>query len=70
MFRMFITVCIIRDMVIYQGDINTAYLNATLGRNQYLDEIEGYPCEDKGMIYIIDKALMDYASQEGSEIQR
>ena len=66
---MFITVCIIRDMVIYQGDINTAYLNATLGRNQYLDEIEGYPCEDKGMIYIIDKALMDYASQEESGIR-
>ncbi|CAI5716915.1 unnamed protein product [Peronospora effusa] len=56
-FRMFITVCIIRDMVIYQGDINTAYLNATLGIKQYLEEVEGYPCEDKGMIYVIDKAL-------------
>ncbi|CAI5701243.1 unnamed protein product [Peronospora effusa] len=56
-FRMFIAVCIIRDMVIYQGDINTAYLNATLGIKQYLEEVEGYPCEDKGMIYVIDKAL-------------
>ncbi|CAI5716287.1 unnamed protein product [Peronospora effusa] len=56
-FRMFIAVCIIREMVIYQGDINTAYLNATLGIKQYLEEVEGYPCEDKGMIYVIDKAL-------------
>ncbi|RQM18871.1 hypothetical protein DD237_007498 [Peronospora effusa] len=65
-FRMFIAVCIIRDMVIYQGDINTAYLNATLGIKQYLEEVEGYPCEDKGMIYVIDKALYGL-SQSGRE---
>ena len=50
-FRMFIVVCIIRDMVIYQGDIKIAYLNATLGTKQYLEEVEGYPYEEKVMIY-------------------
>ncbi|KAG6623897.1 Integrase catalytic core protein [Phytophthora cinnamomi] len=56
-FRTFVAVCIILKLMIYQGDINTAYLNATLGIKQYLEEVGGYPCEDDGMIYIIEKAL-------------
>ncbi|OWY94419.1 reverse transcriptase [Phytophthora megakarya] len=56
-FRMFVAVCMILQLVIYQADINTAYLNAALGIKQYLEEVEGYPCEDNGMIYIINKAL-------------
>ncbi|KAG6614430.1 Integrase catalytic core protein [Phytophthora cinnamomi] len=43
--------------MIYQGDINTAYLNATLGIKQFLEEVQSYPCEDDGMIYIVEKAL-------------
>ncbi|POM59370.1 Integrase catalytic core protein [Phytophthora palmivora] len=56
-FRTFVAVCIILNLMIYQGDINTAYLNAALGIKQYLEEVEGYPCDDNGMIYIIEKAL-------------
>ena len=55
-FRMFIAVCIIRDIVIYKGDIKSAYLNPTVGK-KHLEEVEGYTCEDKAMIYINDKAL-------------
>ncbi|POM81640.1 Retrotransposon Polyprotein [Phytophthora palmivora] len=44
------TMCFLRD-------INTAYLNAALGIKQYLEEVEGYPCDDNGMKYIIEKDL-------------
>ena len=63
-FRMFITVWIIRDIKIYQGDINTAYLYATLGIKQYLEGVEGYPCEHNGMIYIIYMALYGLRQSE------
>nr|CCA21002.1 copiatype polyprotein putative [Albugo laibachii Nc14] len=56
-FRIFIAVCIIYDSTVYQGDINTAYLNASLSIKQFLEEIEGYPCSNIGMVCIIDKAL-------------
>ena len=36
-FRTLTAVFVIRDMTIYQGDINTAYLNANLGIKQYLE---------------------------------
>ncbi|OWZ21390.1 Integrase, catalytic core protein [Phytophthora megakarya] len=56
-FRTFVAVCTMLSLEIYQGDINTAYLNAALGIKHYLEEVEGYPCDDDGMIYIIEKAL-------------
>ena len=56
-FRMFIAVCIIHGLTIYQRDINTAYLNTSLSIQQFLEEVEGYPCKNEGMICIIDKAL-------------
>ncbi|OWZ17095.1 reverse transcriptase [Phytophthora megakarya] len=44
-------------LTIYQGDVNTAYLNALLGIKQYLEDLDGYPCDEDGMVYMIDKAL-------------
>lgn len=52
-----IAVCIIRDIVNNQGDITAAYSNATLDIRQHQEEVEVYLCEDKGMIYIIAKAV-------------
>ncbi|CEG50318.1 transposon unclassified [Plasmopara halstedii] len=45
------------DLVIYGGDINTAYLDATLEIAQYVDKIEGYPCEDPSYVNVVRKAL-------------
>ncbi|CAH0476958.1 unnamed protein product [Peronospora belbahrii] len=42
MFRLFVAVCVQLELPIYQGEINTAYLNATLGIKQYLESLEGY----------------------------
>lgn len=56
-FRLFIAVSIFLGLIIYQGDINTAYLNALLTIKQYLEDLDGYPCEVDGMVYMINKAL-------------
>ncbi|KAG6958235.1 hypothetical protein JG687_00009509 [Phytophthora cactorum] len=56
-FRLFVALCVYLQLTIYQGDINTAYLNALLAIKQYLEELEGYPCEEDGMVYMINKAL-------------
>ncbi|OWY91605.1 Copia type Polyprotein, partial [Phytophthora megakarya] len=56
-FRLFLAVCVLLHLIVYQGDINTAYLNALLAIKQYLEELEGYPSEEDGMIYMINKAL-------------
>ena len=69
-FRIFIAVCISQDLTIYQGDINTAHLNAPLTIKQYLEEVEGYPCKNEGMFYIIEKYCMDYVNLEASGIPK
>ncbi|GMF53554.1 unnamed protein product, partial [Phytophthora fragariaefolia] len=56
-FRLFVAVSIFLVLIIYQGDINTAYLNALLTIKQYLEDLDGYPCEVDGMVYMINKAL-------------
>uniref|UniRef100_A0AAV1THA1 Reverse transcriptase Ty1/copia-type domain-containing protein n=1 Tax=Peronospora matthiolae TaxID=2874970 RepID=A0AAV1THA1_9STRA len=56
-FRMFVAICLLMDLTIYQGDINTAYLNAPLGIKQYLDFLDGYPSETDDMVYVVHKAL-------------
>ncbi|CAI5718667.1 unnamed protein product [Hyaloperonospora brassicae] len=56
-FRMFVATCLLMDLTIYQGDINTAYLNAPLGIKQYLDSLDGYPSETDDMVYVVHKAL-------------
>ncbi|GMF43837.1 unnamed protein product [Phytophthora fragariaefolia] len=56
-FRLFVAVSTFLGLIIYQGDINTAYLNALLTIKQYLEDLDGYPCEVDGMMYMINKAL-------------
>ena len=56
-FRMFVATCLLMDLTIYQGDINTAYLNAPLGIKQYLDSLDGYPSATDDMVYVVRKAL-------------
>ena len=55
--RIFRSVRLIRDITMYQGDTDTVYLDSNLGIKQYPEGVEGYPREDKGMIYIIYTAL-------------
>ncbi|CAH0478159.1 unnamed protein product [Peronospora belbahrii] len=43
MFRLFVAVCVQLELPSYQSEINTAYLNETLGIKQYLESLEGYP---------------------------
>lgn len=64
--RLFVAVCIQLELSIYQGDMNTVYLNATLGIKQYLKMLEGYLCKTDGTIYVINKAL-DGLKQSGRE---
>ncbi|KAE9191830.1 hypothetical protein PF005_g11110 [Phytophthora fragariae] len=56
-FRLFVAISKQLELTIYQGDVNTAYLNALLGIKQYLEDLDGYPCDEDGMVYMIDKAL-------------
>ncbi|OWZ09603.1 Copia type Polyprotein [Phytophthora megakarya] len=56
-FRLFVAVCVLLHLPIFQGDINTAYLNALLAIKQYLESLEGYPCETDGTVYVINRAL-------------
>ncbi|OWZ15146.1 Integrase, catalytic core protein [Phytophthora megakarya] len=51
-----VVLCNLLLLVIYQG-INTAYLNALLAIKQYLEDLEGYPNEEDGATYMINKAL-------------
>ena len=42
---------------IYQGDVNTAYVKYALTIEQYMHGLKGYPCEQAGQIYMVNKAL-------------
>ncbi|KAG6611471.1 Integrase, catalytic core protein [Phytophthora cinnamomi] len=56
-FRLFVALSKQLKLTVYQGDVNTAYRNAVLGIKQYLEDLDGYPCDEAGMAYVIDKAL-------------
>ncbi|OWZ01655.1 reverse transcriptase [Phytophthora megakarya] len=56
-FRVFLVGCVLLHLIVYQGDNNAAYRNALLAIKQYLEEVEGYPSEENGMIYMINKAV-------------
>lgn len=58
-FRLFVAPSKLLELPIYQGDINTAYLNALLSLKQYLEDIGGYPCDEEGMVYMINKLCTD-----------
>ncbi|OWZ03026.1 Copia type Polyprotein [Phytophthora megakarya] len=56
-FRLFVAVCQLLGIPIFQGDNNAAYLNALLAIKQNLESLEGYPCKTDGMVYVVQKAL-------------
>lgn len=56
-FRLVLGIAAELGLKVYGGDINTAYLNAKLSIPQYVKNIEGFPCEVDGHIYIVCKAL-------------
>ncbi|KAE9312992.1 hypothetical protein PR003_g19619 [Phytophthora rubi] len=53
-FRMIIALAAKLNLKVYGGDINTAYLNASL---EYVKSIEGFPCAVDGHMYVVRKAL-------------
>ncbi|GMF18399.1 unnamed protein product [Phytophthora fragariaefolia] len=65
-FRLFVAARIFLGLTIYQGDINTAYLNALLTIKQYLEDLDGYPWEEEGMVHMINEALYGL-KQSGGE---
>ncbi|GMF26441.1 unnamed protein product [Phytophthora fragariaefolia] len=56
-FRMIIELAAKHNLKVYRGDINTAYLNASLEIPQYVKSIEGFPCAVDGHMYVVRKAL-------------
>uniref|UniRef100_H3G8H7 Reverse transcriptase Ty1/copia-type domain-containing protein n=1 Tax=Phytophthora ramorum TaxID=164328 RepID=H3G8H7_PHYRM len=56
-FRVLLALAATLNLHVYGGDINTAYLNASLGIRQYLRSIEGFPCRVDGNMYMVLKAL-------------
>lgn len=56
-FRLLVAISAELGLKLYGGDINTAYLNATLHIPQYVRSIEGFACNDADHVYIVRKAL-------------
>jgi hypothetical protein len=56
-FRSLVAIAAVKGLRLYGGDINTAYLNATLEIPQYVQFIEGFPCNEPGHMYLVRKAL-------------
>ncbi|CAI5739954.1 unnamed protein product [Peronospora farinosa] len=56
-FRMTLALAAELNLKVYGGDINTAYLNATLKIPQYVKSIDGFPCRRKEHMYVVRKAL-------------
>ncbi|KAE8992723.1 hypothetical protein PF005_g18561 [Phytophthora fragariae] len=56
-FRLLMAIAAELGLEVYGGDINTAYLNATLAIRQYLSSIDGYPCDIDGYMYAVMMAL-------------
>lgn len=56
-FRLVIALAAKLNLTVYGGDINTAYLNASLEIPQYVRSVEGFPCKIEGNMYIVKKAL-------------
>ncbi|KAE9338317.1 hypothetical protein PR003_g11560 [Phytophthora rubi] len=65
-FRLMVGLAGALNLTLYGGDIHTAYLNAKLGIRQYVQSIEGFPCEVDGHIYVVGKAL-DWLRQSRRE---
>jgi hypothetical protein len=55
-FRMFIALCKILRLLAFQGDIDTAYLNAQKRLVQFIRRIAGFPLKP-GWLYKVKRAL-------------
>ena len=55
-FRMTMALSAELDLKVYGSNINTAYLNATLGIPQYVISVDGFP-HHKEHIHVVRKAL-------------
>jgi len=64
-FRVVMAVAAMLNLTLYQGDINTAYLNAHLKIKQFVRGIPGFPCPE-GKIYRVEHALYGL-HQSGAE---
>ncbi|CAI5703669.1 unnamed protein product [Peronospora effusa] len=51
-FRMTLALAAELNLKVYSGDINTAYLNATLKIPQYVKSIDGFPCRRQEHMYV------------------
>ena len=56
-FQLLIALAAKLGLDIYDGDINTAYLNTSLSIKQYLWSVSGYPCKVNGHGSVVQKAL-------------
>ncbi|KAJ0394049.1 hypothetical protein ATCC90586_009233 [Pythium insidiosum] len=56
-FRDLVGISVVKGLRLYGGDINTTYLNASLEIQQYIQSIEGFPCNEPGHVYVVKKAL-------------
>ena len=64
-FRVLVALSTKLGLEMYQGDVETAYLNADLKIKQYVRTIPGFP-QPKGKVYRVDKALYGL-HQSGAE---
>lgn len=64
-FRVVVAIAAKLGLDLYQGDIDTAYLNAVLKIKQYVRGIPGFPCP-KGQVYRVNHALYGL-HQSGAE---
>ncbi|CAI5727678.1 unnamed protein product [Peronospora farinosa] len=64
-FRVLVALATKFGLVLYQGDVQTAYLNANLQIRQYVRNIPGFP-QPPGIIYRVDRALYGL-HQSGAE---
>jgi hypothetical protein len=56
-FRLVAAIAAELGLTLYGDDIDTAYLNAILKISQYINAIEGFPCDDPSHVYVVRKAL-------------
>ncbi|OWY99509.1 Integrase, catalytic core protein, partial [Phytophthora megakarya] len=56
-FRLLLALAAVLNLLVFGGDINTAYLKAWLNIPQYVRSIPGFPCDIDGHVYMVMRAL-------------